>query len=359
MKFLMMIAITLGGANLVMLLNAAAGTAVGPAVVAAKKGKNSPVNEKLILASKIFRQADAVAREMWWVVAADRRPAQRSPFGKVSRASMMEAGMKLPKNVNYKCDNYLIKKDESKSPVFQVEVFESCIAKSPARIANWTLFESGRIEIEFYPENLSDLLGLGASVMNKVIHCQLESKNGILKSLSCQPWTQDRNATEIVDLSRFEYHAESPSLMEIKGFILENLNPKKKIETKVPLEGKIVVTETEIPDPTKKPLSPPPVAAKPAARISPSSSQPLRPQERSEGEPPSAGEPSSVQFPPPGSASPAMNPRGEERPGVQSIPVRPRPGSDTLPDPEYVPLQENETQDGKAAPAPVEPKSNR
>jgi hypothetical protein len=136
-------------------------------------------------------------------------------------------------------------------------------------ISEWKYHPKQGLQIEFYPEHLSDVMGLGAAVLNKKASCWLKwPKNEILQDLDCRDWTQDRAEKEIVHLSIFKYAADNKSLMEITGIVLDDMNPAKKIESKVPYTGTITVTETELPKPKAKtpakappPLQPPPSQA--------------------------------------------------------------------------------------------------
>lgn len=229
----------------------------------------NPWFKNLNLSAKIFRQADAVAREMWWVAANVRRPLGSSPFGRMQRASLKEAHAKLLKGVPFKCDNYSFKKLSPEMRPLKVEIYASCNVKNPSLLATWVLDQEDQIHIDFYPVNLSEELGLVASVMNKKTHCDLHFKGFNLKSMNCQNWAQDRSSTEVVDLSTFIFKADQDSLLQIKGIVLEGLNPKSKIDSRVPLTGRIIVTESEI---KEKKVELPDVAVIPAAHVEPEGS---------------------------------------------------------------------------------------
>lgn len=230
--------------------------------------EKSKMKESLQTIAKVVRQADAVTREMWWVIAADRKPAQRSPFGKVERALLFEVGQKLTKSTGFRCDNYQIKRPEAWMYPYGIQVLESCVVKNPQLIAEVNIESEGQLSISFFPENLTEILGLQASVVNKKATCQLwYQRNGVLSKMRCKNWTQDRNDKELVDLDVFNYQSEGPALMEVKGNILEDMNPVKKIQSTIPLDGPILVKEVEIPDPVT-PHPPPPVLT-PKQKIAP------------------------------------------------------------------------------------------
>ncbi len=289
--------------------------------------KNQPpkpkvlLSEELTLAAKVFRQADAVIREMWWVVAADRKVPQKTPFGKMSRAVQQDLGHKLSKTLGFRCDRYRLKKEGSKRPL-KVEIFEACSVKNSALIAEFKLEKENRMSVTIYPEHLVEVLGLQASVVNKRASCDLSFQdNGILNSLHCRNWTQDRSAKELVDLSKLEYRTSETAIMEISGEILTAMNPIKKIETTVPLSGPITVTETEIPQPVQAVPPPPPV-------------------------PPPTAEPGKVQAPP--KKQPPL-PEAEYLPAEQPNPEEPQAKKPKGPPPrlrrQEPPQEENEVQE--------------
>ncbi len=202
--------------------------------------------ESFILSGKIFRQADAVSREMGWVISNVRQAPGSSVFGRLQRAVIKETHGKLQKSPVLKCDSYKIKSLGQEQRPFKFEIYEVCNTKYPLHLATVVLEKNDQIQVDFYPMNLSEEMGLAASVMNKKTHCDLSFQRTILKTMNCQNWAQDRNKTEVVELRTFVYTADKESLLQIKGVILEGMNPKAKIDSQVPLRGRIVVTESEL-----------------------------------------------------------------------------------------------------------------
>ncbi len=219
---------------------------LNPVSIAGPRKSEKSWQENLILSAKILRQADAVTREMGWVVSNVRQPSGSSAFGRLQRAFVKEVHGKLQKSPVLKCDTYKIKNLGEQVRPWKLEIFEACNTKYPLHLATVTLEKSDQLHIDFYPMNLSEELGLTASVMNKKTHCDLSFQGSILKIMNCQNWAQDRSKTEVVDLSTFIYTADKESLLQIKGVILEGLNPKSNINSEVPLKGRIIVTESEL-----------------------------------------------------------------------------------------------------------------
>lgn len=309
----------------------------GSAAPKAKPAAKAIPDKNLTVVAKVFRQADAVIREMWWVVAADRKPSQRSPFGKLHRAVLMDLGSKLTKNIYFRCDRYEVKrpllpKDQQSSRPLFAEVFETCVVKNPVRIAQWTLEKENKLQVQLYPENMVELMGLGASLINKMAQCELIfTDGGLLTQMSCKDWTQDRGEREVVQLDKFLYEADRVNVMEIKGVILESMNPAKKIDSRVPLTGPITVTEEDLPQPVAKKVVPSPTKPVPK-RVTPAVPPEEMPEHADyEGNP----------YPEQEEGAPPV-PVEAAPPRVRGIPGRPVPqeAMPQLPDPEYLPAEE-------------------
>ncbi|MES3039108.1 MAG: hypothetical protein V4736_14470 [Bdellovibrionota bacterium] len=129
----------------------------------------------------------------------------------------------------------------------------------------------GRIQVEFFPKELSDVIGLAASLSSKNIKCDLTWSKNTLDRMTCHNLSRNRQAQEVIELDDLIYTAEGESVLKIKGRVLKDLYPISKIETNVPVKGAIELVETwlppppvieeptdivESPDPTKDPNNP-------------------------------------------------------------------------------------------------------
>lgn len=237
--------------------------------------------------ARYFEKADAIHREAWWVMSSERRPAGKSPFGKIQRALLSSQNIKLSNKSIFRCDRYLVKRDVMKMDGFpqRVEIFEKCSVKIEAKkIAQFFAPNENEIQVDFFPENLEEILGLGATVLNKTIHCTLRGNDREqLISLKCQDWAQERSKEHLIRLDVYEYEMTGRNLIKLRGKVYENLSEARKLEADVPVDGKIFVTETEMypPDispeppvravnPVVKPVTPAPVTnPAPAANVVP------------------------------------------------------------------------------------------
>lgn len=248
--------------------------AVEVSAVAKSASKDKSLNSLV----RLFEQADAIHREAWWVLSSDRRPIGKSPFGKVQRALLSSQNVKLSNKSLFRCDRYLVKRDIMSLQGFpqQMEVFEKCSEKQAAKkIAQVSAASAKDIQVTFYPENLEEILGLGATVINKSIQCVLKgNEQEQLLSLNCKDWAQDRSKEHLIRLDTYEYQKAGKNLIKLRGKVYENLSDIRKISADVPLDGKIEVVETElypaepVPTPTPK-TSPTPVKAPVVAEPAP------------------------------------------------------------------------------------------
>lgn len=249
----------------------------------------SAKDKSLEVLTRYLAEADGIHREAWWVLNAYRPPMGKSPFGKVQRALLSSQNIKLTNKSLFRCDRYLVKRDILGVVGYpqKAEVFEKCSEKSEARrIASLDMPKEGELNLIFYPDQLQEVLGLAASILNKSIHCSLRGKDK-LESLSCRDWAQDRTQGQMIRLEVYEYQKSGGNLLRLRGKVMENLAEIRKIEAVVPLEGKISVVETELYAPEEPAIvkpSPTPVAKPTPGRTSPGSAH-LR-----EGEVPSETE---------------------------------------------------------------------
>jgi hypothetical protein len=236
------------------------------------KKDSTPKDEVAALLTRVFAQADGVHREAWWVLSEDRRPISKSPFGKVERAYMTVQNLKLPNKSLFRCDRYVMKRDVKGLLGYPqtAEIFEKCSEKVEAKkIAYVTAKSKTETEVTFYPDHLEEILGMGASFLNRIIECSLKNNDeGTLTELRCKNWAQDRTKEQMIRLDTYEYLKSSNSLIKLRGKVFVNLTETRKIVADVPMDGKILVTETEMfaPEPEKPTPTPTPVAAVPPPR---------------------------------------------------------------------------------------------
>lgn len=244
-----------------------------PAVIAKPVAATVPKDKSLENLVRYFEQADAIHREAWWVLTEERRPGGKSPFGKVQRALLSSQNIKLANKSLFRCDRYVVKRDVLGLHGYpqKVEVFEKCSEKLAARLLAMISASSAKeVQVTFYPEGLEEVLGLGASVVNKAIQCTLRgNEDRQLVALNCKNWAQDRTKEQMIQLDTYDYEKEGKNLIKLRGKVFENLTDTRKIVADVPLEGKVEVLETELYPPVEEPVKPAPVPKTPVPAIAP------------------------------------------------------------------------------------------
>lgn len=215
------------------------------------KAEKTPTlkDHELLRFERYLEQADAIHREAWWVVAAERKVQGKSIFGKAQRALQNELGVKLGNKSLFRCDRYFVKRDIL-SPLGlpqKGEIYEKCSQNGATLIADYSLPDKTHGEIHFYPQHLDEVMGIQTSILNRKVYCVLGGdEEGKLDSLHCENMAQDRNGTQSIQFSVYDYQKTGKNLLSLKGQVYESLSPMRKIEAQVPMEGKIRVVETQV-----------------------------------------------------------------------------------------------------------------
>lgn len=217
-----------------------------------------------------FEQMDAIFRESLWVIRKEKAPQGKSLFGKMHRALLTDMKQKLSNKSLFRCDVYSMTRNiAGLGGVPQsAEVMHKCNTKeSFIKIADWDHARANELTMSFRGGNLSEVLGFTTGVLSPRISCKLKStESGIIESFSCDGLMLDYNPAknQVLRFNQFEYQKNSKNMLFIKAEVLENLDPVRKIEVNIPLEGKITVTETVLQQPEyiakPVPATPPPVA---------------------------------------------------------------------------------------------------
>ena len=201
--------------------------------------------------SKILMQANAVEREAWWVLTDQKSKGSVGSFSRLQRA-LEKQTQGLKKNKVLACEQFELRKDildpVATEQMYKMkgQLFEIC-EKPGFLILDFEYLENRKLKLMINPEHQTDVFGLGAAIFNKQIVCVLTwNEKEILTNLKCENYKRNRSPKEIVELDTFDYQFEAKNILSLKGKISENLSVKRKIETQIPLDGKITDLETEI-----------------------------------------------------------------------------------------------------------------
>jgi hypothetical protein len=197
-----------------------------------------------------FEQMDAIYREALWVIRKERAPQAKSMFGKMQRALLTDMKQKLSNKSLFKCDVYSMKRDVMGLAGIpqKAEVFHKCNSKeSFIPIGDWSYTKANEFTVNFQGSNLSEVLGFATSILSPRIQCKLKSTDsGLIESFHCENLMIDFDPAknQVLKFTKFEFTKSARSILQIKAEVLENLDPVRKIEVEVPMEGKITVVET-------------------------------------------------------------------------------------------------------------------
>ncbi len=197
--------------------------------------------------AKIMAQAQAVEREAWWVLTDQKSKSKPGSFSRLLRA-LEKKNPNLKKNKVLSCEKFEIRGDvlDPVGSIMKGRLYESC-RKPAVHILDFESTTANSLRMTIYPEFQGDVYGLGATIFNKKIDCDLAwNEKEILTKLTFKSYKRNRNEKEIVELETFEYQKDAKNLLTLKGQITENLVAIRKIETQVPLEGTITVNEIEL-----------------------------------------------------------------------------------------------------------------
>jgi len=202
-----------------------------------------------------FEQMDAIFRESLWVIRKERAPQGKSIFGKMQRALLVNMKQKLSNKSLFRCDVYSMTRNISGlgGVPQNAEVLHQCNSKeSFVPFGDWSHPRADELIVNFRGGNLSEVLGFTTGVLSPKISCTIKSsENGIIDRLTCQGLMIDYNPAknQVLRFTQYEYQKSAKNMLSIKAEVLENLDPVKKIEVNIPLEGKITVTETVLQQP--------------------------------------------------------------------------------------------------------------
>ncbi len=196
----------------------------------------------------IMKQMDAIDRESWWVLTGQKTAAPKSVFGKVMRAAQIEEKVKLTQKHLFNCDKYYSQRNVMSLGGFpQKIVMSNACQKLKEQFVEIMWMKSEELNLVFNPEALTDVIGLNASILGRKINCEIKTdEKGIVQNYSCKNMIKNRTNTETIELETYTFDKKKNNQLTLKGNVMEELKVKRKIETTVPLTGKITVVETEI-----------------------------------------------------------------------------------------------------------------
>lgn len=200
-----------------------------------------------------LEQGEDVEREAWWVLTGSRSTGAGSPFRVMRAAFLMQKNLQN-KNQTVKLNLSGCKKlkvvELIKGRLWRVD---SECQKAPVEMGTLQKLTPETWKLQWSMAAFSPHFGLGSSILYTKSGCELKvTPQGRLSEMRCPQYVRNRNESEIVELSEFEYRAGQSSLLKLKGEVKKDLEKVATIETTVPLTGEIIVKEKQIP--SQKPV---------------------------------------------------------------------------------------------------------
>lgn len=186
-------------------------------------------------------------------------PLKMTPFLKIQRALDSAQGISLKKSALLKCDQYSLEIAKDQKSILILEV---CQKKQKQIVAKIVFQGSRQWKVSFIPAYWTDILGLGVGIFSQEVTCQIElSVNKKIESYSCQNWVQSFSPTRVYKFKDYTYRKDQDPLIELRGELLDNYFPLRRVSLKIPLAGRIQWQESEISAVGKSTPTPTPTVA--------------------------------------------------------------------------------------------------
>ncbi len=171
-------------------------------------------------------------------------------FSTLSYAFEIASGIKRSAPRNVDCSRFQI----TPGAAGILKIFKVC-QKPMTLIATVTEKKPGssnetELEVLFHIKEWASVVGMSVTLTNSDIACRIQIKEKKLQQLTCDNWayllsSSDASATE-VHLKMFSFRRDESLQLKLQGGFYRDLIERKKIEVKVPLQGKIELIEKEI-----------------------------------------------------------------------------------------------------------------
>ncbi len=199
--------------------------------------------------SKVSREAiyfaSSLEREALKLLLKDNSLQKNTLFSILSYIVETNAGARKSTPAGLDCGKYEIKKEKDYYSVLK-------ICQRPYReVATITVgAEDKDFQIRFMIAQWGPVLGMSAVLTGSDVKCKMHLIDQKLNSLVCENWTyqvaEEQLSATVIKLDEFVFQRNAEQQFVIKGGFFKELVQNKKIDIRVPLEGKIKIIEKEI-----------------------------------------------------------------------------------------------------------------
>lgn len=218
----------------------------------ARDSKGDPFSspEQLRSWESVLRQAEAVEREIWWVITGERS----YKYGSFEKLRSFWASKEKTK-LRSKDSRSLLSCNSFDFNILEIgrsgELIEKCSKKNQV-LLRVEIMSSRSMEVLNFVGPQRDVYGLGPSLVHKSSLCKLTwDKNSRLTTMTCTNYQREKSPELLVSLKEMLYAKKEDPMIRLKGTWLKSLLPHRSLEALVPQQGKILVTETELEKPKK------------------------------------------------------------------------------------------------------------
>ncbi len=208
---------------------------------------------------KISEQVDPVISQAIWVVTGEKPRTAFALLAKAARKLGQEKALHAA-GLFSQCEQYEAVRNGS-----EIHFYFNCLKKKK-EWAVVSINNSSTYNISFDPQELTDIFGLGPSLLGNKSSClvRLDLKDAV-SDVNCSFWSQEVQG-KIYNFEQLKYSRDGLITLSLKGSIKENLVLTRTFTATVPKSGKIFSVQKEVKKLTADglPQPIPPTVAKPA-----------------------------------------------------------------------------------------------
>lgn len=192
--------------------------------------------------------AASLEKEALRLMTKNQFPDDMSLFSVLSYSVEIAAGIKKSSPTRLDCTRFRFAKDPNNKKIIQI--FKTC--EKPEKLVTTITVsdDANHMTVTFLIKEWASVVGLSVAVTGTDVVCDLQIKNKKLSELNCLHWTKNLVSSDItaeeLRLKTFTFYRDQQDQLLVKGGIFKDLTERKKIEMRVPLEGKIKIFEKEI-----------------------------------------------------------------------------------------------------------------
>lgn len=219
---------------------------------ALRESDNKSLTQPFQILNKEQREAiyfaASLEKEALRIITKNEYSDELSLFSVLSYAVEVAAGIKKTSISRLDCSRFRFA--ESAKDKKLIQVFKTCMKPESLVAEIQTNDDKSHLTVTFLIKEWASVVGLSAMTTGQDVVCDLQIKNKKLDGLNCLNWIKSLAASAVsaeeIRLKTFTFQRDQESQLLVKGGLYKDLVERKKIEMRVPLQGKIKLIEKEI-----------------------------------------------------------------------------------------------------------------